>query len=92
MENIQRHPNSSHLAIAILSIARCPPLFRAFTGCDTVSALFRLENQTVWNAWRGFSDITDTLVAITQNPTSLSIDSHHMRCLERWTVLMYTKN
>jgi len=64
-----------------------PPLFRAFTGCDIVSALFRLEKQTAWNAWRGFSEITDTLVTITQNPTSLSIDSYHMRRLERWTVL-----
>jgi len=32
-----------------------------------VSALFRLEKQTVWNAWRAFS-ITDTLIAITEKP------------------------
>ena len=38
------------------------------TGCEIVSALFRLEKQTVWNAWRGFSEITDTLIAITKKP------------------------
>jgi len=30
-----------------------------------------------------FSDITDTLIAITKNPSSLSTDSHHIRRLER---------
>ena len=44
-----------------------------------------------WNAWVAFPEITDTFIAITQDPTTLSIDSHHMRRLERWTVLMYNK-
>jgi len=59
-----------HHISQLLSIEHChlPPLFRAFTGCDIVSALLQLEKQTVWNAWRGFSDITDTLIAITKNP------------------------
>ena len=68
------------------------PLFHAFTGCDVVSAMFGIGKKTAWNAWEAFPEVTDILVAITQDPISLTLESGHMKCLERWTVLMYSKN
>ena len=39
-----------------------------------------------------FPDATTTFTAITQDPASLTLDSLHMRRLERLTVIMYSKN
>ena len=39
-----------------------------------------------------YPEVTKTLIAITQDPTSLTLESVHIRVLERWTVLMYSKN
>ena len=68
------------------------PLFHAITGCDVVSAMFGIGKKTVWDAWIAYPEVTDTLIAITQDPNSFTLDSLHMRHLERWTVLMYCKN
>ena len=65
------------------------PLFHAFTGCDVVSAMFGIGGKNAWKAWAAFPEVTDTFITITQDPTSLTLDSLHMRQLERWTVLMY---
>ena len=43
-------------------------------------------------AWNAYPKVTNTVVAIIQDPSSLILDSLHMRRLERWTVLMYSKN
>ena len=54
--------------------------------------MFGIGKKTTWNAWATFPEVTDTVIAITQNPTSLKLDSLHMQRLERLTVLMYSKN
>ena len=71
---------------------RALPFFHAFTGCDVVSAMFGIGKKTGWNALIAFPEVTETIIAITQDPTSLTLDSVHMQHLERWTVLMYSKN
>ena len=73
---------------------RCQALlfFHSFTGCDVTSAMFGVGKKTAWNAWATFLEVTNTFIAITQDPTSLTLDSLHMQRLERLTVLMYSKN
>ena len=68
------------------------PLFHAITGCDVLSAMFGIGKKTAWNAWIANQEVTDTLIAITQDPNSFTLDSLHMRHLERWPVLMCSKN
>ena len=57
----------------------------------TLSSMMRIGKNT-WNAWVNFTVATTTFTAITQDPTSLTLDSLHMRRLERLTVLMFSKN
>ena len=88
--NIQRHPKSSHLAIARPE------------QCQVITLFLWLYHRVGSVSYRK-NDIMECMVCIlgdhghsrrhlTRNPSSLSIDSRHMRRLERWTVLMYTKN
>ena len=51
-----------------------------------------IGKKTAWNAWVNFPEVTTTFIAITQDPASLKLESLHMRHLEHFTVLMYTKN
>lgn len=83
-----------HHISQMLGPQRCEalPLFHAFTGCDVVSAMFGIGKKSAWKAWAAFPEVNDTFIAITRDPTGLTLDSLHMRCLERWTVLMYSKN
>ena len=68
------------------------PLFHAFTGCDVVPAMYGIGKKTAWNAWAAYLEVTNTFITITQDTTSLTLESVHMRVLEHWTVLMYSKN
>ena len=83
-----------HHIAQLLGPQRCKvlPLFHAITGCDVVSAMFGIGKKTAWNAWKAYPEVTDTLIAITQDPNSFTLDSLHMQHLERWIVLMYSKN
>ena len=93
-KNMQRYSNPSHFANQMLGPQHCEvlPFFHAFTGCDVVSSMLGSGKQTAWNAWNAYPKVTDTFVVIIQDPSSLILDSLHMRRLERWTVLMYSKN
>ena len=73
---------------------RCQALlfFHSFKGCDVTSAMFGIGKKTAKNAWATFPEVTDTFIAITQDPTSLTLDSLHMQRVERLTVLMYSKH
>jgi len=53
--------------------------------------MFGIGKKIAWKAWANFPEVTETFIAITQDPTSLRVDSLHMRRLERLTVLMYSK-
>ena len=48
--------------------------------------------KTAWSAWQSIPDLTDTLVALTNHPQELSLQSEYMQTLERFVVLMYSKN
>ena len=67
-------------------------LFHALTGCDVVSSMLGIGKKTAWNAWVTFPEVNNTFIVITQDSTSLTLDSLHMRRIERLTVLMYSKN
>ena len=54
--------------------------------------MFGIGKKTAWNAWEGFTDVTDTFITITQDPSCLTLDSLHMQRLERLTVMMYSKH
>ena len=51
-----------------------------------------IGKKTAWNAWQAFPQITDTFIAILQDPTSFTLESEHMRHLERLVILMYSRN
>ena len=91
---MQRYSNPSHVANQMLGLQHCEvlPFFHAFTGCDLVSSMLGIGKKTAWNAWNAYPKVTNTFVAIIQDPSSLILDSLHMRRLQRWTVLMYSKN
>ena len=90
-KNMQRYSNPSHFANQMLGPQHCEvlPFFHAFTGCDVVSSMLGIGKKTAWNA---YPKVTNTFVVIIQDPSSLILDSLHMRRLERWAVLMYSKN
>ena len=76
-----------------LESQRCQALlfFHAYTGCDVTSAMFGIGKKTAWNAWANFPEVIKSFIAITQDLTSLKLDSLHRRRLERLTVLMHSK-
>ena len=67
------------------------PIFHSLTGCDTTSQFLGCGKKTAWAAWTSLLDLTDTLVALTEDPTLFSIDSVHMQRIVRFVVLMYSK-
>ena len=93
-KNMQRYSNPSHFANQMLGPQHCEvlPFFHAFTWCDVVSSMLGIGKTTAWNAWKAYPKVTNTFVVIIQDPSSLILDSLHMRRLERWTALMYSKN
>ena len=55
--------------------------------------MFGIGKNTAWDARLTFPQATDTFFAITQDPTSLTLDSLHMRYLEHWIILlMYSES
>ena len=68
------------------------PFFHAFTGCDLVSSMLGIGKKTSWNAWNAYPKVTNTFVTIIQDPSSIILDSLHMRRLDHWTVRMYSNN
>ena len=65
--------------------------FRAFTGCDVTSSMVGTGKKTGWTALQSLSEVTNTMITLTENPIELREDSTHMHLLERLTVLMYSK-
>ena len=83
-----------HYICEQLGFQRCQalPFFHAYTGCDLTSAMLGIGKKTTWNVWFNFPEIIDTFIAITQNPSSLTLESSHMQRLECFTVSLYTRN
>ncbi|KAL8591565.1 hypothetical protein ACOMHN_055532 [Nucella lapillus] len=82
-----------HHIAQLLGPQKCQALafFHVYTGCDCASAFHRIGKKTAWKVWGTLPVITDTFVRITHDPTCLTMDSLHMRLLERMTVAMYSK-
>ena len=54
--------------------------------------MYGIGKKTAWNAWTAYPEVTNTFIDITNTPNSLMLESQHMSHLERFTVLMYSKN
>ena len=72
--------------------SRALPPFHAFTGCDSTSQFFGIGKKTAWKVWKGFPELTKTLLAINNYPNSFPIESEHMAILERFVVLLYCES
>ena len=83
-----------HEVSAKLGPNRCLalPFFHAFTGSDLTSSMFGMGKKTAWNAWLHCPEVTETMVTLMHQPEELTVDSVHMRRIERLTVQMYNKN
>ena len=73
------------------SKSRALPLFHALTGCDTTSHFLGCGKKTAWAAWKGTPSLTETMVTLTEDPHSFTLESVHMQRIERFVVLMYSK-
>ena len=58
---------------------------------DITSAMFGIGKKTTWNAWDTFPKLTEVIIAITETTASLKMVSPDMKCLERFTIVMYSK-
>ena len=47
-----------------------------------------LVKKTAWATWNSFPDLTASLL---KDPEKITLDSIHMQCLEKFTVMMYSK-
>ena len=66
--------------------------FHAFTGSDVTSAFKGIGKKSAWKVWQCYPEVTDTFDELTKHPHSLAIESSHMKVLERFTILLYSKN
>ena len=66
-------------------------LFHSLAGCDTTSQFLECGKKTACAVWSSFTDLTDTLVALTLNHNMFGTESIHMQRMERFVVLMYSK-
>ena len=74
------------------SRSRALALFHALSGCDTTSQLLGCGKKTAWGVWQSMPELTETLIALIDNPDSFAMDSIHMERLERFHVLMHSKS
>ena len=54
------------------------PLFHAITGCDTTSQFLGCDTKYAWTSWQNIPGLTETLMALTNNPNLHSLDSLHV--------------
>ena len=47
--------------------------------------------KTAWTSWQNTAGLTETLVALTDEPLLFSLESLHMQNLERFVVIVYSK-
>ena len=65
------------------------PMFRALTGCDTVSAFVGHDKKTAWAIWNSFPELTTALLELAHAPIEISKQPIHV--IERFVILMYDK-
>ena len=59
------------------------PLFHSFSGCDTTSQLLGIGKKTAWITRQSMPELTETLLNLTHNPDTFSVDSNDMKQLEK---------
>ena len=67
-------------------------LFHSYTGCDTTSSFFGIGKKTAWATWEAFPDLTERLTTLLKSPEEVTLGSIHMERLEKFTVMIYSKN
>ena len=67
------------------------PLFQRLTECDTTSHFYGCGKKTAWTAWNSTPELTDTLLALTDDPHLITQDPIHMQRIERFVVIMYSR-
>ena len=54
------------------------PLFHSLTRCDTTSHILSCGKKSGWNAWQNTPLLTETLIALTNDPECLTLKSVHI--------------
>ena len=67
------------------------PLFHAIRGCVTISHFLGCGKKTAGASWPNTPGLTETLLALTNDPSCFSLGSLHMQKLERFVVITYSK-
>ena len=68
------------------------PVFHALTGCDITSAFKGKGKKSAWQAWKMYTDITETFVFLASNLFEILLDeSIHFRRIQRFTIVLYDK-
>ena len=66
------------------------PVFHSFTGSDTTSFFNGKGKKSAWQAWKSFSEITETFLSLVNQPYLLvDMESHQFKQL--FSVVMYDK-
>ena len=83
-----------HSVTALLGSPACNALlfFHAYTGCDLTSCFCGIGKKTAWGAWERYPEITEIMIKLTDDPSSIDEEPSLMEALEKWTVMMYSKN
>ena len=68
------------------------PLFHSLSSCDTTSQLLGIGKKTAWSTWQSMSELTETLLNLTHDPHTFSMDTDDMKQLERFPLLMYSRS
>ena len=65
------------------------PVFRVFTGCNTVSSFKTTGKKTTCERWKSFNDVTKAFLTLSGGRED--IDEETRGLLERFTILLYDK-
>ena len=58
----------------------------------TTSQFLGYGKKTAWASWQNTQCLTETLIALTNEPQIFTLESPHMQILERFVVIMYSKD
>ncbi len=86
------HEISAHRILNSLGsvIFKSPPVFHAFTGCDTVSCFAGRGKKTAFTVWSSHRAVTDAFLHLATSPTC-PVSEACMACLEHLVIVMYDK-
>jgi hypothetical protein len=68
------------------------PVFHEIYGCDTTSAFKGKGKKSVWQAWKAYDEVTETLGHLACHPfETINTDTDHFEKLDKMTVILYDK-